>query len=109
MFMKSINVIPMQVIHSDKQWTKETGGRVANMLGQSVVVSASAYGILPEEPVEPFIGQVESGEGDIMMTGHGDFLLRARAKLLCGDEQKKVLESGLGNGTTFCLEKTSDG
>ena len=61
--MKSINAIPMQVIHSDKQWTKETGGRVANMLGQSVVVSTSAYGILPEEPVEPFIRSGRIGRG----------------------------------------------
>ena len=104
MFMKVIDAIPSQIIHSDKQWTRETAERVAANLGQPVPVSVSNYGIAPEDPVEPFIDQVELGEGDIMMAGHGDFLLRASAKLLTGNERRWVLEFSPGNGTTFCLE-----
>ena len=104
-FMKGIDAIPSQIIHSDKQWTRETGERVAASLGQPIPVAVSNYGIAPKDPVEPFIDHVESEGGDIMMTGHGDFLLRASAKLLTGDERRWVLEFSPGNGTTFCLEK----
>ena len=103
LFMKGIGAIPSQIIHSDKRWTRETGERVAASLGQPVPVSVSSYGIASEDPVEPFIDHVESGRGDIMMTGHGDFLLRASAKLLTGDERRWVIEFSPGNGTTFCL------
>ena len=88
MFMKGIDAIPSQIIHSDKQWTRETGERVAASLGQPVPVAFSNYGIAPEDPVEPSIDHVESGGGDIMMTRHGGFLLRASAKLVTGDEHK---------------------
>ncbi|HAA93270.1 MAG TPA: hypothetical protein DCS82_04475 [Rhodospirillaceae bacterium] len=108
-FMKATGSVPARVLHSDKQWTKETGERVAAELGISDKTAVADYGIAPEDPVEPFIAEIEADGGDILMAGHGDFLIRVGSKLLTGDENNWVIEFRPGNGTTFCLEKADDG
>lgn len=108
-FMKATGAQPARIIHSDKQWTRETGERVAAEIGLTGKTAVADYGIAPEDPVEPFIEEIEAGGGDIMMTGHGDFLIRAGSKLLTGDEKNWVIEFRPGNGSTFCLEKADDG
>ena len=44
------------------------------------------------------------GKGDIMMCGHFDYLTRAAAQLVCGDEKRTAVEFKPGNGTAVCLE-----
>ena len=103
-FMKAQGVMPARILHSDKQWTKETGERVADALGISGKTAIADYSVMPEDPVEPFIAEIKSGNSDIMMTGHGDFLIRTASKLLTGDENNSAIEFRPGNGACFCLE-----
>lgn len=48
--------------------------------------------------------EIGDSDGDVMMVGHVDYLLRSASRLLCGDEDIRVVEFKPGNATAFCLE-----
>lgn len=106
--LKALGVAPMCILHSDKQWTIDTAQRVAVKLGASDKSARAAYPINTDDPVAPFMAEIEAAKsgnkGDIMMCGHVDYLLRSASKLVCGDEKRKVVEFKPGNGTAVCLE-----
>jgi phosphohistidine phosphatase len=104
-FLKNQGASPARILHSDKQWTKETGERVADAMGLNGKTAVADYEINTGDPLDPFIAEIEGSSGDIMMTGHSDYLMRTASKLLAGDENKPVIEFKPGNGTAFCLEK----
>ncbi|HET7159205.1 MAG TPA: hypothetical protein VFI62_09425, partial [Burkholderiales bacterium] len=64
----------------------------------------TAYPITTGDPVAPFMAEIKSADGDLMMCGHVDYLLRAASQMVCGDETRKVVEFKPGNGTIACLE-----
>ena len=77
---------------------------VAAQLGLSIRTAKTAYPINTGDPVAPFIAEINASQGDIMMCGHVDYLMRTVSQLVCGDEKRKVIEFKPGNGTTACLE-----
>ena len=101
---KALGVAPVRILHSDKQWTIDTAERIAAKLGAADKTVKTAYPINTDDPVAPFIDEIKSARGDIMMCGHVDYLLRTASKLVCGDEKRKVVEFKPGNGTAVCLE-----
>jgi len=101
---RALGVSPVRILHSDKQWTIDTAERIAAKLGLESKTAKTAYPINTGDPVGPFIAEVTSSKGDIMMCGHVDYLLRAASKLVCGDEACKVVEFKPGNGTAVCIE-----
>lgn len=110
--LKALGVAPIRILHSDKQWTIDTAVRVAAKLGLSDKTAQTAYPINTDDPVAPFLAEIanamERKNGDLMMCGHVDYLLRSASKLVCGDEKRKVVEFKPGNGTAVCLENAGN-
>jgi phosphohistidine phosphatase len=106
---KTLGVAPVRILHSDKQWTIDTAERIAAKLGASNKTAKTTYPINTDDPVAPFISEIQSAGGDIMMCGHVDYLLRTASRLVCGDEKRKVVEFKPGNGTAVCLENKDNG
>jgi phosphohistidine phosphatase len=102
--LRALGVAPVRILHSDKQWTIDTAERVAAKLGAQDKTAKAAYPINTGDPVAPFIAEIAAANGDIMMCGHVDYLLRTASRLVCGDEKRKVVEFKPGNGTAVCLE-----
>ncbi len=102
--LRTLGVAPVRILHSDKQWTIETAQRIAAKLGIEDRATRATYPINTDDPVAPFMAEIAATRGDIMMCGHVDYLLRAASQLVCGDENKKVVEFKPGNGTVVCLE-----
>jgi phosphohistidine phosphatase SixA len=102
--LHAMGVAPVRILHSDKQWTIDTADRVAAKLGSKDKTAIAGYPINTDDPIEPFIAEIASASGDIMMCGHVDYLLRAASKLVCGDDNRKVVEFKPGNGTVVCIE-----
>jgi phosphohistidine phosphatase len=106
--LRELGVAPVRILHSDKQWTIDTAERIAAQLGAADKTAKTAYPINTGDPVAPFIAEIAAAGGDIMMCGHVDYLLRAASRLVCGDENRKVVEFKPGNGTLVCLEGAGD-
>jgi phosphohistidine phosphatase len=102
--LRALGVAPARILHSDKQWTIDTAERIAAKLGADDRVAQAAYPINTGDPIAPFMDEIAAANGDIMMCGHVDYLLRSASMLVCGDEKRKVVEFKPGNGTTVCLE-----
>jgi len=107
--LRALGVAPVRILHSDKQWTIDTAERIAAKLGAADKTAQALYPINTGDPVEPFLAEISSARGDIMMCGHIDYLLRAASKLVCGDEKRKVVEFKPGNGTLVCFEGEGKG
>ena len=75
--LRALGVAPVRILHSDKQWTIDTADRIAAKLGAEEKTAKAAYPINTGDPVEPFVAEIASAKGDIMMCGHVDYLLRA--------------------------------
>ena len=101
--LKALGVSPVTILHSDKQWTIDTAQRIAGRLGMDDRAVKAAYPI-NNDPVAPFMEEIQSAGGDVMMCGHVDYLLRAASQLVCGDETRKVVDFKPGNGTIVCIE-----
>jgi len=102
--LRALGVAPVRILHSDKQWTIDTAIRVAAKLGAENKTAKAAYPINTDDPITPFMAEIAAAGGDIMMCGHVDYLLRSASRLVCGDENRKVVEFKPGNGTAVCLE-----
>ena len=94
---KAAGVDPVRILHSDKQWTKETAERIAAVMGLSDRTATAGYPVNTGHDIAPFLAE---------MAGHADYLMRTAAKLLCGDESVRIAEFKPGHGTAFCLEET---
>lgn len=105
--LKALGAAPVRILHSDKQWTIDTAIHVAAKLGASDKVAQTAYPINTGDPIAPFMAEIAACEGDIMMCGHVDYLLRSASQLVCGNEKNKVFEFKPGNGTMVCIEAES--
>jgi phosphohistidine phosphatase SixA len=105
---KAAGAAPVRILHSDKQWTRETAERIAAAMGAKDTTALAGYPVNTGHPIEPFMQEIKDSQGDIMMAGHVDYLLRSASRLLCGDENRHVVEFKPGNGTAFCLEGDGD-
>jgi phosphohistidine phosphatase SixA len=101
---KALGVAPVRILHSDKQWTIDTAERIAAKLGVADKTVKTAYPINTGDALAPFMADIAAANGDIMMCGHVDYLLRSASKLVCGDEKRKVFEFKPGNGSAVCIE-----
>ena len=106
--LRALGVAPVRILHSDKQWTIDTAQHVAAKLGASDKAAMAAYPIGTGDSVEPFMKEIASAGGDVMLCGHFDFLERAASRLVCGDAARKVVEFKPGNGTTVCIEQQGE-
>ncbi len=105
---KAAGVSPSRILHSDKQWTLETAERIAAAMGAGDRTAVAGYPINTGEPLAPFMAEIAGNAGDIMMVGHSDYLMRSASKLLCGDENIRMIEFKPGNATVFCFEGDGD-
>jgi phosphohistidine phosphatase len=105
---RALGVAPVRILHSDKQWTIDTAERIAAKLGTENRTAKAAYPINTGDPVAPFMSEIAAARGDIMMCGHVEYLLRSASQLVCGDENRKVVEFKPGNGTAVCIEGKGD-
>lgn len=102
--LRALGIKPSVILHSDKQWTIDTAVRIAAQLGIEDRTATAAYPIGTDDPVAPFIEQAVASGGEVMMCGHVDYLERAAARLVGGDEPRKVVTFKPGNATLACLE-----
>lgn len=105
---KAAGVAPARILHSDKQWTLETAERIAAAMGAADKTAVADYPINTGQPTAPFMTEIGDSDGDIIMVGHSDYLLRSASRLLCGDEDIRVVEFKPGNCTAFCFEGAGD-
>lgn len=105
---RAMGVYPVRILHSELQWSIDTAVRIAARLEASDKVTKAAYPINTGDPIAPFMAEIASAKGDIMMCGHVDYLLRSASKLVCGDEKCKVVEFKPGNGAAVCIEGQGD-
>ena len=105
---KAAGVAPVRILHSDRQWTTETAERIAAVLGAEDRTAVADYPIAAGHATAPFIKEIGDSDGDIMMVGHVDYLLRSASRLLCGNEDTRMVEFKPGNATAFCLEGEGD-
>lgn len=105
---RALGVAPVRILHSDKQWSIDTAKHIAAELGLKDRAVKAAYPINTGDPVAPFLGEISTAGGDVMMCGHVDYLLRTASRLVCGDESRKVVEFKPGNGTVVCIEGAGD-
>ena len=101
---RQIGVAPVRILHSDRQWTIETAERIAARLGAEDRTAVADYSINTDDPLDPFLKEIEDADGDLMMCGHVDYLRRTASKLVCGDEKARVFEFKPGNGAALCLD-----
>ena len=101
---KALGLSPVRILHSEAQWVTDTAVVIAQKMGLGERAAKSAYPINTGDAVAPFLAEVAATRGDLMMCGHIDYLLRAVAALVCGDEQRKVFDFKPGNGTAVCIE-----
>lgn len=105
---RAAGVAPARILHSEKQWTLESAERIAAALGAENKTAIAGYPINTGDPTEPFMAEIAACDGDIMMVGHADYLVRSASRLVCGDEAVRVVEFKPGNCTAFCLEADGD-
>lgn len=106
--LKAAGAAPVRILHSQKRWTTETAERIAAVLGAEDKTETVSYPCATGDSIAPFIDDIKTCPGDIMMAGHVDFLLRSASRLLCGDEDVRIVEFKPGHGTAFCLEGEGD-
>lgn len=99
---------PVRILHSDKQWVRETAERIGAVMGLSDRLAVAGYPIDTGDDVFPFMAEIAAGSGDLMMVGHVDYLRRTAAKLVTGDESVQVISFKPEFGTVFCLENEDD-
>lgn len=105
---KAAGIAPTRILHSDKQWPMETAERIAAVMGLSDRTVLAGYPINTGDPVSPFLAEIAASDGDIMMAGHVDYLLRSASALVCGDESIPVVAFKPDFGTVFCIEGEAD-
>jgi phosphohistidine phosphatase SixA len=106
---KALGLAPVRILHSKAQWVMDTAIDIAAAMGLADKTSTAAYPSNTGDPVAPFMNDVASAGGDIILCGHVDFLTRVAARLACGDEARNVVDFKPGNGTAVCFEgKGSD-
>lgn len=98
-------IAPVRILHSDKQWVRETAERIADVMGLSDRLAVAGYPIDTNDDITPFMAEIENSAGDIVMVGHVAYLRRAAAKLVAGDESVQVISFKPDFGSAFCLEK----
>ena len=101
---RAMGVYPVRILPSELQWSIDTAVRIGAKLEASDKVAKAAYPINTGDPIAPFMAEIASAKGDIMMCGHVDYLLRSASHLVCGDEKRKVVEFKPGNGAAVCIE-----
>jgi phosphohistidine phosphatase SixA len=106
--LKAAGASLARILHSDMQFSLESAERIAEALGQADRTALAGYPCNTGHDIAPFIAEIVASNGDIMMVGHSDFLVRTASKLLCGDETARVIEFKPGNATTFCIERDGD-
>jgi phosphohistidine phosphatase SixA len=105
---RGAGVAPLRILHSDKQWVRESAERIADVLGMSDRTETADYAINTDDPIAPFLDEIKKADGDIMMVGHVKYLIRTASALVSGDENNDVVAFKPGFGSVFCIEGEGD-
>ena len=95
---------PVRILHSDKQWVMETAQRIAAAMDMSDRTAVADYEINTGDDLAPFLAEIDATVGDLIMVGHVEYLRRAAAKLVTGEEATQVIAFKPDFGNAFCLE-----
>ena len=106
--LAAAGVDPVRILHSDKQWVMETAQRIAAAMDMPERTAVAGYEINTGDDLAPFLAEIEETDGDLIMVGHVEYLRRAAAKLVIGDESTQVIAFKPDFGTAFCLENEDD-
>lgn len=105
---REAGVAPLRILHSDKQWVRESAERIAAVLGMADRTETADYAINTDDPIAPFLDEIKNTDGDIMMVGHVQYLIRTASALVSGDENNSVVAFKPGFGSVFCIEGEGD-
>ncbi len=94
-----------QIIHSGKERAKQTAEILERFLKPEEGIN-KASGLDPLEDPSIWKNKLKDMEDDIMLVGHMPHLGRLSAVLICGDENKKIIDFQMGG--VVCLKKEEE-
>ena len=105
-FSKKLNLASSQVFHSRKTRALRTAEILAAALQPSGRPAATP-GLAPLDDPEIWAARIPEMAGDLLLVGHLPHLARLAGLLLCGDQEKGVLNFKMGG--MVCLRKSEAG
>jgi phosphohistidine phosphatase len=89
-FLKTREIKPELIWHSEKLRARETGEIFAEIIGVSK--REERKGLAPNDSVIPIRDEIESMSIDLMIIGHLPFLSKLCSLLLTGNEERTLVE-----------------
>ena len=103
-FMKNAGVSLEKILHSGKTRAEQTANILAGeLLGQGEAAAIS--GISPNDPVEPFLQEIENWTVETLVVGHLPFMAKLVAHLVVNNE---IALTAYQPGSVVCLAKGED-
>lgn len=106
MFLGNAGVQVARVLHSTKQRAHDTAVILAERLAPGVTLE-ERHGICPDDAIEPLLGELLTCRVDLLVAGHGPFMVRLVSRLLAGSIAPEFVISL--PGSAFCLERDASG
>jgi phosphohistidine phosphatase len=95
-----------RVAQSSKLRAQQTAELLAKALAPGTVPEAME-GLNPNDPIEPVVRRIGESTSDVMLVGHLPFMAKLVARLVAGDERKRV--TAFVPGTVVCLQQDETG
>ena len=105
-FVGNHGILVMHVYHSGKMRARETAEIVAARMATGVKIEATT-GLNPNDPVEPWVKQINNWQEDTLLVGHMPFMGRLAAYLLSGNSSSQFV--AFKPGSMLCLERDESG
>ena len=105
-FLPSAGACVSTIRHSGKTRARQT----AEILASTLLPGKGLFetkGLLPNDPVGPFVENLNKAEETLMIVGHQPFLGKLAATLVTGSEWREVV--GFQQGGVLCLERLDSG
>ena len=103
-FLKRAGVTVRSVEHSGKDRAAETAAILGSALAGGSVAERS--GIAPNDPIVPFVREVNDLGADVMVVGHLPFMAKAVATLIGAAEETPPV--AFEPGGVLCIERDDD-
>jgi phosphohistidine phosphatase len=104
-FLEQNKISVNRILHSTKLRAKQTAEILANYIKtEQGLIEVS--GLEPNAYVNEWYEKIVKEENDIAIVGHLPYLSKLTSKLICEDENKKIVD--FKQGSVLCLEKQID-
>ena len=105
--LSGVNLRAGRVIHSGNTRARQTLEILQWAAAPQRLVVEARAGLDPQDPVEPWVREIEGWQEDAVIVGHQPFLGRLASRLLAGREEPPVVH--FVPTTALCLERGQAG